>query len=921
MVNHPSLSNLPGRTTNSIAAKKSCLVPAIGLSILALCIVAAVVGYFLFQEPAGKPSVLINSPRNAARLVEGEETIVQAVARADKKIKRVELWVDGKLTDAQTSDLPGGISPFPLMVSWQSPSPGAHTLTVRAFDTTNARGQASINVETLPSADRDHDNVPDATDACPDQPGPADNRGCPAPASGDHDGDGIADASDACPDQLGTTQAQGCPDADGDTVRDSADNCPNQFGVPAASGCPSPTDADSDGVANPDDRCPTEPGSPETGGCPEQATASDRDRDGVLDPSDLCPDMPGPASNAGCPPTGTGDSDGDGVDNGTDLAPTDPGSADSGGAPPPGGEDEDRDGVEDDEEPETSADETFPDMGSDETVWLVRIDALEFSVTQDYEEVYCYVQSYRIAERFGPFDLIGARQWNIAEFVGGANSRTIPVTDTNSLSLHIECSGHYPSDGLFSIAPADLGSITRSYARDQWDGHVITERSGGTVEERGDAGHSFEVKFRLCLRSCESSTFPPPDLRLREIRVGRFPARDYLAWDWSGDEDDITGYKLYVNGNRRARIDAARPNRVRLSLYDPPCGETYEYYVVAYRARVDGFNDRDSPPSNVVTARGEACPRQVRVTFREMFIGSNMPDDFGANGGPFYGTFWASGIREEKLEWRDGECHSFLWVCDCRGYEYAVDGAVATLFSGIRATGPELSGWNMYAPEVNYVIVELGRDDDLTVGVKVMDEDVYSHDDTMLDLRRTISSPIGLPADMTLRSGNRYVILRIEDVTPPNVGLSDRNAKSNVNSVNPRDVLTRLSQVPVSTWNYTSDGAAVRHIGVMAQDFYTSFGVGETDTRIMQVDADGVAFAAIQGLYQLVQEKDAEIQNLKSQNAKSQREVAALEARIAALEERMGDEPLSTLPSPLAAFLPWLVVGAAIGIGFARAKR
>jgi hypothetical protein len=906
--------------------KTSCLVPAIGLSILVLCIVAALVGYFLFREPREMPSVLISSPRNGERLGGGEETVVRAVARGDaeRKIKRVELWVDGKLTDAQTSNLPGGISPFPLVVSWRPPTPGAHTLTVRAFDTTNARGQASISVETLSSADRDYDDVPDATDACPDQPGPAANRGCPAPSAGDRDGDGIADANDACPDQPGTTLAQGCPDADGDSIRDSADACPSQYGVAAGNGCPSPTDTDSDGIANASDRCPSEAGPAETGGCPgtEEATDRDRDGDGVMVPQDLCPDVPGPATNAGCPPTGTGDSDRDGVDDGTDLAPTEAGSADSGGAPPPGGgADEDHDDVADDEEPESGADEVFPDMGGSETVWLVRIDALEFSVTQDYEEVYCYVQSQGIAERFGPFELIGTRHWNIAEFVGGSNSRTIPVRDTNSLRLHIECSGHYPSEGLFSIAPADLGSITRAYVRDQWDGHVITERSGDTVEERGTAGHLFEVKFRLCLRSCESSTFPPPVLSKRMVRVGPLPPREYLAWDWSGDEHDITGYKLYVNGNRRARISADRRNRVRLSLYDPPCGETYEYYVVAYKARADGFNDRESPPSNVVTADGEECPRRVRVTFTEMFIGSNVPDDFGANGGPFYGSFWATGIREQKLEWRSGECHSFLWVYDCRAYEYAVDGNIAVLFAGIRATGPELSGWNMYAPEVNYVIVELEQNDDLTVGVHVMDEDVYLHDDTMLDLRRTITAPFGTPADMTLRSGNRFVILRIEEAMPANSALSDRNVKSNVSPVNPRDVLARLAQVPVSTWNYTSDGTAARHIGVMAQDFYAAFGVGETDTRIMQVDADGVAFAAIQGLYQMVREKDVEIQSLKAQNAKSQSEISSMEARVAALEQRTGNQPNTAQPLPLPAVLAWLVVGAAIGIGFARAKR
>jgi len=50
----------------------------------------------------------------------------------------------------------------------------------------------------------------------------------------------------------------------------------------------------------------------------------------------------------------------------------------------------------------------------------------------------------------------------------------------------------------------------------------------------------------------------------------------------------------------------------------------------------------------------------------------------------------------------------------------------------------------------------------------------------------------------------------------------------------------------------------------MAQDFHTAFSVGEDDKHIATVDADGVALAAIQGLYKLLQQKDAEIQELRS---------------------------------------------------------
>ena len=52
---------------------------------------------------------------------------------------------------------------------------------------------------------------------------------------------------------------------------------------------------------------------------------------------------------------------------------------------------------------------------------------------------------------------------------------------------------------------------------------------------------------------------------------------------------------------------------------------------------------------------------------------------------------------------------------------------------------------------------------------------------------------------------------------------------------------------------------------------------GPYDLTWSTIDLDGVALAAIQGLYQMAQEKDALIAKLQEQNA-------ALEARLSALE-------------------------------------
>ena len=51
----------------------------------------------------------------------------------------------------------------------------------------------------------------------------------------------------------------------------------------------------------------------------------------------------------------------------------------------------------------------------------------------------------------------------------------------------------------------------------------------------------------------------------------------------------------------------------------------------------------------------------------------------------------------------------------------------------------------------------------------------------------------------------------------------------------------------------------------MAQDFAAAFGIGRDDTSMATIDADGVALAAIQGLYQIVQEQQVRIESLEAE--------------------------------------------------------
>lgn len=91
---------------------------------------------------------------------------------------------------------------------------------------------------------------------------------------------------------------------------------------------------------------------------------------------------------------------------------------------------------------------------------------------------------------------------------------------------------------------------------------------------------------------------------------------------------------------------------------------------------------------------------------------------------------------------------------------------------------------------------------------------------------------------------------------------SDRNLKENLRDISPAEVLEKVAQLHISRWNFKSE-AATAHIGPMAQDFYSAFGLGSDDKHIATVDADGVALAAIQALNQKIEQKDTEIQTLK----------------------------------------------------------
>ena len=127
--------------------------------------------------------------------------------------------------------------------------------------------------------------------------------------------------------------------------------------------------------------------------------------------------------------------------------------------------------------------------------------------------------------------------------------------------------------------------------------------------------------------------------------------------------------------------------------------------------------------------------------------------------------------------------------------------------------------------------------------------------------------------------------------------ISDRDSKENFTEVDGKEILGRLALMPLRTWNWRTQEPAIRHIGPVAQDFYAAFGVGEDERHISTVDADGVALAAIQGLYQVMKEQEVSLKEKDERIAQQDARIGQLEAALAEVLKRIAslEEPAKSI--------------------------
>ncbi len=120
--------------------------------------------------------------------------------------------------------------------------------------------------------------------------------------------------------------------------------------------------------------------------------------------------------------------------------------------------------------------------------------------------------------------------------------------------------------------------------------------------------------------------------------------------------------------------------------------------------------------------------------------------------------------------------------------------------------------------------------------------------------------------------------------------LSDRNMKENYTQLESEEVLSKIADIQIQSWNYKSQDPSIRHIGPVAQDFYEAFGVGETNLRISTVDIDGVNMLAIQALEKrkrILAEENEQLKKTIEELKNSKEELKTLKAEVEALKTQL----------------------------------
>ena len=99
---------------------------------------------------------------------------------------------------------------------------------------------------------------------------------------------------------------------------------------------------------------------------------------------------------------------------------------------------------------------------------------------------------------------------------------------------------------------------------------------------------------------------------------------------------------------------------------------------------------------------------------------------------------------------------------------------------------------------------------------------------------------------------------------------SDENLKTAFDKIDADDVLDKIADMPIQSWQFKSDDPKQRHIGPTSQDFQSAFKLGPDEKTIAPVDGIGVSLVAIKALHNQLDQKNQQVAQLTEQMAGQQ---------------------------------------------------
>ena len=329
--------------------------------------------------------------------------------------------------------------------------------------------------------------------------------------------------------------------------------------------------------------------------------------------------------------------------------------------------------------------------GSDDSLpTSLKVEVLSLQTGEAFESLHCYIgfgDSDETVSQWYPdtdfdqgtdesFSPLGGGGWDVGAHLAGDAAPIIIWPDSQPLAIDITCVG--TSGG--GTEALDLGQIALVRPPETWDGitrHALSDAGEG----------SFTMDYRISRTESSGRGHPifldPSMTPPTNLHMGFWT----LLWDYErmADEESIDGFRVYLNDTLQWSEPAdARYSTLPYEWLSPPCGESYDFTVTAYRI---GYPDGpESRPSNMVRVSGDevddeesSCDHNVIVTLQTL-----STQYLDRDRGSMYGVFY---VNEQELNF-DGRCHG-SGICGEVGmydnFEYNINMLTTELGGGQQA--------------------------------------------------------------------------------------------------------------------------------------------------------------------------------------------------------------------------------------------